>query len=753
MRQRGIVSLLLAASLAMGMPLAARASEGVDGEAREDVTPAVVAEDAEVLPDAIDEAAAIETPVQETTEPVAAAPVETGAAELQAQAEATANTAEAALDAYAAAHEGDIEDGVYAITSCLPGNFALDVYGNSKDPGAKIIMWFKQETENQRWKITSVGGGYVTITSVSSGKVLDVSGGEAIPASDVIQWVDKANGARNQRWVISREADSSYKITSAMVTSGGERLVLDVYGGVAQAFTGTCVFIDKTAGAQNQRWRIEKPLDVQLDAEARAHEDDLPDGTYLIASKLGSSLVLDVSGASKDYAAKVVVWPKIPAANEAWRVTHDNEGYVTFTNVYSGQVLDVYGGVANAGAEVIQWARHAAGARNQRWIVSEEADGSYKITSAMTGQRLVLDVAGASTTPATQAVVWLDKGGAPANQRWTFLEAPEHFAYLGAVSSGTYAVKSALNNKVLDVYGASTEQNVAVKLWVKKSIDNANQVWLVSQDSRAYVHFESMHSALQLALRQNGAVQAKGQADWIVEPAGSGYFYLRDAKSDKVLTVESDGTTVSAAVQTGDRSQLWSFEATDVAFSSAFATGDTRIMGTTSTTRAQAVAYLKALYARNGYQLPAYWRGQGESIESIVNYFWEEGAAEGVRPDVVFAQSLHETGNFQFGGDVIPEQYNFAGLGTTGGGVKGNYFPNARTGIRAQVQHLKAYASTAPLNQTCVDQRFNLVSRGCAPTLSGLSGRWAVPGYGYENGRRVYYHEQIAEIMNRMAAI
>ena len=211
----------------------------------------------------------------------------------------------------------------------------------------------------------------------------------------------------------------------------------------------------------------------------------------------------------------------------------------------------------------------------------------------------------AAAAPATQAVVWLDKGGAAANQRWTFLEAPEHFAYLGVVSSGTYAVKSALNNKVLDVYGASTEQNVAVKLWVKKNTDNANQVWLVSQDSRAYVHFESMHSALQLALRQNGAVQAKGQADWIVEPAGSGYFYLRDAKSDKVLTVESDGTTVSAAVQTGDKSQLWSFEATDVAFSSAFATGDTRIMGTIvtigqATGTAAAIAVREKLSVREG---------------------------------------------------------------------------------------------------------------------------------------------------------
>ena len=34
-------------------------------------------------------------------------------------------------------------------------------------------------------------------------------------------------------------------------------------------------------------------------------------------------------------------------------------------------------------------------------------------------------------------------------------------------------------------------------------------------------------------------------------------------------------------------------------------------------------------------------------------------------------------------------------------------------GIRAQIQHLKAYASLTSLTQGCGDPRFNLVKRGC----------------------------------------
>ena len=107
-----------------------------------------------------------------------------------------------------------------------------------------------------------------------------------------------------------------------------------------------------------------------------------------------------------------------------------------------------------------------------------------------------------------------------------------------------------------------------------------------------------------------------------------------------------------------------------------------------------------------------------------------EGAKEGIRGDLAFAQALHETNFFKFGGDVLPEQNNFAGLGATGGGVKGHSFATPQLGVRAQIQHLKAYASTAPLNNPCIDPRFRYVkNRGCAPCIEDLGEKWAFPGY------------------------
>lgn len=117
---------------------------------------------------------------------------------------------------------------------------------------------------------------------------------------------------------------------------------------------------------------------------------------------------------------------------------------------------------------------------------------------------------------------------------------------------------------------------------------------------------------------------------------------------------------------------------------------------------------------------------QVEHLQLLISagIFKEEAEAEGVKVEVAFAQAMLETGYLKFGGDVKPNQYNFAGLGATGNGVQGNVFGNVREGIRAQIQHLKCYASTDNLNNPCVDQRWNVTLRGKAPTVEDLTGTW-----------------------------
>ena len=135
------------------------------------------------------------------------------------------------------------------------------------------------------------------------------------------------------------------------------------------------------------------------------------------------------------------------------------------------------------------------------------------------------------------------------------------------------------------------------------------------------------------------------------------------------------------------------------------------------------------------------------SPQELVSYYYEEGSRTGIRPDIAFAQALKETGYFRYGGTVIPAQNNYCGLGTTSATVQGAYFATPRLGVKAHIQHLRAYASVEPPQDNIVDPRYELVRRSYGSnTLTqwkDLNGRWAVPGVGYGQSILEDYYQGI----------
>ena len=117
-------------------------------------------------------------------------------------------------------------------------------------------------------------------------------------------------------------------------------------------------------------------------------------------------------------------------------------------------------------------------------------------------------------------------------------------------------------------------------------------------------------------------------------------------------------------------------------------------------------------------------------VEDLAFIYTEEASAEGVNHDTAFAQMCLETGFLRYGGLVTPDMNNFCGLGAIGQGQNGARFPDPRTGVRAHIQHLKAYATDAPLKQELVDPRYRYVRYGSSPAIKGLAGTWAAdPAY------------------------
>jgi hypothetical protein len=128
-------------------------------------------------------------------------------------------------------------------------------------------------------------------------------------------------------------------------------------------------------------------------------------------------------------------------------------------------------------------------------------------------------------------------------------------------------------------------------------------------------------------------------------------------------------------------------------------------------------------------------------VKDLSRIYIEEAELEGIDHDVAFAQMCLETGFLRFGGLVKADMNNFCGLGAIGPERPGERFPSPQLGVRAQIQHLKGYATDQPPLQELVDPRYQYVRYGSAPTIAGLSGTWAADRS---------YADKIAGILQRL---
>ena len=173
------------------------------------------------------------------------------------------------------------------------------------------------------------------------------------------------------------------------------------------------------------------------------------------------------------------------------------------------------------------------------------------------------------------------------------------------------------------------------------------------------------------------------------------------------------------------------------------------IEGSSSATVDQMVKY----YKKSGCTYPsaALKKGGAADIKTFAKIVLEEANAEGIKAEVVFTQAMKETGWLQYGGDVKVEQFNFAGLGAVGNGAAGNSFKNVRTGIRAQVQHLKAYASDKDLKNACVDERFQYVTRKSAMYVEWLGIPDNPTGAGWAASKN--YGKDLVEMITKLKSL
>ena len=177
------------------------------------------------------------------------------------------------------------------------------------------------------------------------------------------------------------------------------------------------------------------------------------------------------------------------------------------------------------------------------------------------------------------------------------------------------------------------------------------------------------------------------------------------------------------------------------------------VMAAPTASRDVLIATMTSAYAASGCSYPAWalTAGGAGTPQEFFAMVYDEAVAEGISPELLFAQVMKETGWLQFTGDVAVEQFNFGGIGATGGGAAGNWFPDVRTGLRAQVQHLRAYAdpqvTPGALAHAVVDPRFAYVRKGSASYVQYLGIQENPARAGWAAAR--YYGMDLVDMINQ----
>lgn len=661
------------------------------------------------------------------------------------------------LDTLAKDNRNVLADGTYNIQSLVNPNYVLDIYGGYTTNGANVQLYRSNDTEAQLFKVTHDSQGYVTFTNVKSGKVLDVYGGTKKNNQNI--WQFSSNGSRAQKWIVKPDGNG-YVIISALDSN----YVLDLSTG--KAVNSSNIQLYTYCGSNAQRWKFSKLVSKtdKLNSLAQSNKNVLADGTYVISTALSSNYVLDVYGGYTWNKANVQLFAKNGTDAQAFKVTHDSQGYVTFTNVNSGKVLEVAGSRARNNANVQQYSLD--GSQAQKWVVQKNGSG-YTIISAL-DPNFVLDLSGALVMNGRNIGLYQNNGSKA--QQWNFSkhmtdrERCDLFAAQNKdkIADGVYYIKNKNVNYALDVYGGSLYGGANVQLY---SLNKSNaQKWKITHDSKGYVMFQNVGSGMYLTAGGSGnsanvyqQKQSNGyNQKWIIMfDTNSNLRIVSALHSNRVLDVHGGMIRNFSNIQLYDsnnsNAQKWVFE-----YINTNATGGLmQIMGTSQTTVAQMVRYYKANASGydtfkakyNGKYDGCLAKGGASTINQFAQIFYEEATAEGVRAEVAFTQCMKETGFLKYGGDVLPNQYNFAGIGATGA-VHGASFSNVRMGIRAQIQHLKAYGSISPLTNQCVDPRFNLVKRGSAQYVEWLGIKENPNGYGWATSKS--YGHDIVNMVNSL---
>ena len=428
-----------------------------------------------------------------------------------------------------------VEEGVYKIAISSNENIVVDISGASKDNQANANLWEYKGEIQQKFKLEYDNNGSYVIRNANSGKVLDVEWGGMTSGTNV--WQYEYNGSDSQKWIIQKTSDGYYNIISKL-----NGLYLDFENGSKE--NGTNVRVLTKNNGQSQKFNL-------LEVNQIVGTKSVTPGTYRIAIYSSKYIGLDVSGASKDNQANVQLWQYKGEKQQLFELAYNNDGYYTIKNVNSGKMLDVSWGGMTSGTNVWQYENNNSD--SQKWIIQKTSDGYYNIISKLNG--LYLDISNGGTSNGTNVQVFENNG--TTSQKFQILT-NEHIKGEKTVDNGTYRIATVLNaNKVVDISGASKDNQANVNLWEYKG--EVQQKFKLEYDGNGYYKIKNVNSGKVLDVEWGGMTSGTNvwqyednntdSQKWVIKETSDGYYNIISKLNGLYLDVSNAGTANGTNIQ------------------------------------------------------------------------------------------------------------------------------------------------------------------------------------------------------------
>ena len=503
--------------------------------------------------------------------------------------------------------KGQTIDSQSAVVTAPDGR-VFDVTSGSMDSGASIQLYSPNGTIAQGFGFEyDAAKGLYAIKSAKSYRYLFAQDGDIVPGAAVKQG-SASPSLSNYCWAIEDAGSGSYRIVNA---GSGRALGANASGKLVTVSRGDSRELSVAFTPSGF-----KCLRSEQDAEAKAHVSDLADGEYLVSSSKNYSFVLDVTGGSKGNSANIQLYRSNMSNAQRWVVSHDDKGYVTFTNAGSNKVIDVAGGNASAGTNIAQYASN--GTYAQKWIAAKQSNGTYLIESALR-PGLYLGSRGSGASNGVNVELSSNEGASQFALLGTSLSVAKcddilpkgYFTLSPACSStgkvidvaggsssnganvqlyssngtlaqlfsfeyydGYYVIRNAKSQKAFDVDSGNLIPGTNVQQWACDS-DNANRLFAAIDNGDGTYSFVNKSTGLALdiagasdsaqanldAYLPNGTAAQKFSLHRVSEFLDEGAYSFESDTSSKVLDVSGgsmgDGAAVQLYASNGTLAQKW----------------------------------------------------------------------------------------------------------------------------------------------------------------------------------------------------